>query len=1692
MPCIYPNSSSEKTASPPIESAPVMVPRLTSQSEVEPPFALTEQPGVSNLTSLGSEQLLFSSAARSLLRAAGTNDELKGSALLMGVLASCIFAAGQIWQTEGHKAWADICRDIQQILRSPKLSKDQSLILSTKPNTPSDVFELVVDWPAPIMQSGPDFERFALLGRGVIQSAASHQVLPIAFLKGLATLGLARKGKGRRSADWSGLLDASFLDSLDLRKVRLTLQPDSPALAFIDTAVTVLETLTLPPDPSLSITSTAEESQEESGLYQATNLSRMVGGGDQSDATSKSEEAQHQESVPDISARLAAADYSGFAEKLGIFHRDHLLFSDLVDITRQLPEHLMAGTPMAQGYAVVAIVSLVTGCTDDAALELGFYPEHSIWLDVAKGAWAWDFNVYKLSTSDQREAKVQAVFCPWPAILDGVLASALQKNPSARTLKDLVLAIQGKFSFDLTEFRKFLRECGHPSHPPFRGRFARSLAYAYLEITGSDMTSALQCGFFAASGPAALFYFGPSYQTLVARTSKVYERLGLGPPSALFHAHGRAGCPFVLPQSVLQSGWSLLTGAINQARLDAFAATAPAARVDHCNRWLSLVAAAFIIQTAHRSTRLECLTSGALFTHPDALIVLDKDEVDRAQPRLIPKTQVVHKLLKSALECHRLMKTVIPVRTPEGFREWQSSDPVFVQWKLLGTSLSKEVVPTLLIASITEEYFLSRSNFGRCQWVTYLDDFECDRWLIRALTGHTRDVTRVSGAYLDVPPLTVVSRLRTEMEKVGHQLFGETDITAAEVAAPDFKLSMVTHRATHQMVIGPVPDPRTILEPLTIDTLTEWKLATRIRADLLSGSINASAEVLAILHLIYIDLIPNLAVIIDAVKGTNDVIKIIGSRTGLLWKRDYFIHRTWLPIQPSTAHLLAQTGDKTISAATLIARTCSAIRALACGNWPSTDEKCWEALGLTADGFRRLSFPPSMSMVSDPGVAAPCLSITSLLRLAGELAGESLQILIAKPARQKAGRKGEDSRFLVATLVKYASTVNRHGEKGARAIKCLKELDDYDAPWSPYIHWIKAFVMDELQRSRAQLAGCLQISSILTYCSTLLCNQDKIDKQVDPTEWTDNEWWSWVMHVNQESKTDSAPSGSNESDGHFHDRAKFAMAAMVRSLQRRQEYVPFAVTAKLELTSQMMPHGSASSCLILAEDHSRTLNILKEWYAEHPADFALVDTRSTINTMVPMRTGDSSSLLRNCLTPHGGLVIERTGYNVHKTQNAIRVVPLSESQAVFLRAKLIELDTYFGERPLLLRGDGSPAAGQRDQRLAADWSAALKCATGDPSARPRSVRAATLQEIAWPGWERLAATLLNSAASASVCRAWTDAQASDWTRLARAAAMSGQGDLRSAAGNYLAGWHLVYGIYASASLHDLNPGPAFLRQLGITDNAFRQARSRAQRRLNTPISQKAEKSFDTWEWVTAQIMNSKTLPAAIPAKKAQQQDRVSATPSKQDDIAPATAETVHKKLSYLTLRALGLTREMALEKTGIPLSSTVALESVLPAESLIARAVARSRQGPERRGQAADVRMAESENGRLCLSWLQHMDSTDYRSMQQLFFRDSLATPNPCAVLRKIAPSIPVAFSLQVQFGEAHVRPADLSALAALSPMLIIITNPQIGSRPVVSVHLRHTKNLVVSARLTALARIYFLVIDAYRQLNAKGHEDVR
>lgn len=331
---------------------------------------------------------LFNPPSIALLRAVSTPTDLTGAAHSLTGILSCIQAATELWPNEAIKKWSLITKQMQGTLKfASPTSNTAPLHLFNKPENLPPQYGQFLNWRPPASKVGPVYEAHGLLGRALIHAAARNEVLAKELLNGLQTLNLARQNKGRRSKDWTLLLDASFARSEDLKKILETVPPDSPTLGFITTAIAVLETLIPPPD-LIVIDQSVESGQlseteflDESPRSPAS-LSREV--------IKPAEMADQEEITPDISARLAAADYAGFAEKLGLYHRDQLLLGDLAEVTVQLVKFIESGTPRERGFALLAILSLVTGCTDVIALELQFHPAHSIWLDLEQGAWAWN------------------------------------------------------------------------------------------------------------------------------------------------------------------------------------------------------------------------------------------------------------------------------------------------------------------------------------------------------------------------------------------------------------------------------------------------------------------------------------------------------------------------------------------------------------------------------------------------------------------------------------------------------------------------------------------------------------------------------------------------------------------------------------------------------------------------------------------------------------------------------------------------------------------------------------------------------------------------------------------------------------------------------------------------------------------------------------------------------------------------------------------------------------------------------------------------------------------------------------------------------------------------------------------------------------------------------------------------------
>lgn len=526
--------------------------------------------------------------------------------------------------------------------------------------------------------------------------------------------------------------------------------------------------------------------------------------------------------------------------------------------------------------------------------------------------------------------------------------------------------------------------------------------------------------------------------------------------------------------------------------------------------------------------------------------------------------------------------------------------------------------------------------------------------------------------------------------------------------------------------------------------------------------------------------------------------------------------------------------------------------------------------------------------------------------------------------------------------------------------------------------------------------------------------------------------------------------------------------------------MPNEVSIRLkEAGAEVGPIDSACSIFISAEDIDRVLEITNEWCKNDPLLGLLVQTRVHIATWLPVRSGDLSSLEHDCLTPNGGLVIARTGFNLHKTTSTIRVVPITDEQHSILSSLSSAIRRFTGtEGDLLMRDSGAAEGVGRDNDAQEMLNQALKLVTGEHRARPHSIRAATLQKIAWPDWPIAAKQLLNSSLSISDARALTTSWQLAPTRFSKAAAAAGHADIRAALGNYVSAWPLVHAIWARSQLAGLTPGVNLQKTLGLAPTALRQARSRASRTYDQSSIQ--ENGFSSWEWIESRLNSEQQKNQLVPQLQRQDQ-AIDVEPKTQQPVIYDT--TSERKVLYLSLRCLGLTMERSVNKSELPWSIAQDLERFLPEEKIIDAASQRSKSSTPPRGLAADINMCLSPEGTALRNWILGLSGPQLMVAYAAFLRESPATAaqwNQSTDWRGVAERMPEGMKLIVQRGVSYVTPSEITQSLHAGSRYELKPDPRLGSRPKVSVW-PTDNNRVASARLTSIARFTVMTTKALK-----------
>lgn len=1119
-------------------------------------------------------------------------------------------------------------------------------------------------------------------------------------------------------------------------------------------------------------------------------------------------------------------------------------------------------------------------------------------------------------------------------------------------------------------------------------------------------------------------------------------------------------------------GWESLVNACNDLRRRCLETREVEERIRLGNNWMEHLCAAFVLQTAHRGTRLELLTAQALLTDHEFGVIHDKDDTtkrERQHARLLPWSPSVQRILAGATECHTVMSEL----SPDHAVALEANTPLFGKFSV-GINGPSETVASQAVAQIIAHHFAGAAiNVGRSIWVTGLDQAGCDRWCIRGLTGHTRDITRVGDALFDVSPLETARSLRSLMDQVSKQWFGHAEVQSAPhpfTLAPCTDLLINGERVPKR---PGVPDPRTLLHPIDAQVLAGWKLAQQIRSSLLKGELPGSAGAVGLLHLTFLDLLPDPEIGVQVIDPQVPTAWHCGEPCpALLWSRPHFRHPVWLPILPSTWMLLTKATPA--SRADLLAEVETCIRSSRLSEAFAQGCDIWQVLCSCAKAFRRLEMQPTMQAVSHPQVPSPCLNPQSIARLTSpeKCSLDAMTPRVTPSASRARQARGADLAGVSKVLNHLSNQDLRLGERRQRAILAMEEIEALQVEWSPAGAWLKEWILEELVRSRDNHPGCYQISSLSTYFSTLLVDTGWTIWD-EPLEWDESDWSAFVDLINSACRT-----AEDDKKEDIVPRAKHALSALVRSSLRRGQPVPHQVLQRLaEPTDSLPAWDSASSVLILHTDYERAVELLEGWLAEEPATLLLATTRAAISAGVPVRSGEVSSLPWDCLTRHGALVIRRTGFNNLKTETSTRTVVLDAPLRDAIQAAKDRARVFVPGADLLMRGSGNAQDVELDNRALEHWKAALKTATADPKARPHSHRAATLQEMTWPGWQGIAKQLISGTLTQVGAAVWLESMQGKWHRLAQATAAAGQSGIQSAMGNYLAGWPLVHAVQALALLPREALHPALLRQLSIPPDRYRQVKSRSAQSKDDSDTREA---FCGWRWLWKQT-GAATAPSATEVKAPPQEQH--STPAS----VPAEA-TELIKLRYLCITGLGMPALQAHKELNIPWSLVLRLEQLSAQQEDLNACTRRARAAPGDRGQQADRELCLSEMGKQILAWLLSLRPELLEFLLLALLRAKPAKESLFEDYQQwegVMQGMPRQLRFVVRRGQAYVTADAVTRAMRDRARFQLVPDSRLGRRPVVRLTLAEGDNRVMSARLTSVMRIAVLSLQLLQNQKA-------
>jgi len=395
-------------------------------------------------------------------------------------------------------------------------------------------------------------------------------------------------------------------------------------------------------------------------------------------------------------------------------------------------------------------------------------------------------------------------------------------------------------------------------------------------------------------------------------------------------------------------------------------------------------------------------------------------------------------------------------------------------------------------------------------------------------------------------------------------------------------------------------------------------------------------------------------------------------------------------------------------------------------------------------------------------------------------------------------------------------------------------------------------------------------------------------------------------------------------------RARDALQRLFNVLSRDGFEIPDEAWQAIGGAIVRQPRISASSTVIFDRDIEGICASAAATLLDEPLLAQRLTTKVRTMAKAPLRLGEASCLPYDCVTASNALIVPTTPFDVDKTKHAPRLILLDDDLARLIKelAKVSRAIAPSGK--WLFRFDEDAIEDDvRCNRLLAEI---MRLQTGEPFARPQSLRANAYQELLWPGWRSILTSFLTGETTAPECLRWIRAASPEkrWTRAINSAVAAGHGAVDPGLLHYAGAWVPIYAVHYEASLSRTPPGHGWFERLKLVPESMERARRRA-----------GKEKFDPWRWLeSGRYDTSGIAPLYEPAEAGE----VVRTP---EGSRPTSAlSSSHRKAEPTSTPAIMVHGELTAKRAPSVLKTAMKEKIVAGFDSVIAKVPAKHDSSP--------------------------------------------------------------------------------------------------------------------------------------------------